>query len=211
MMYNPNINPILGDPALCSTVSFAQTRESLLDTEEYMHFIYSVENQFRKSRFYKDYKCSIMSKGLNFDQEMRAINSDMATIELHHHLSELKDAAIVITEYFLNTVGKCTTFDVIGKLIEAHRMNIMGVVMLTETNHQLYSNDPSAHIGINQVYGNFWAFLDAYGKYFTLDIAYKWLLQFKQDEQYAGSTHWPMIARARQQLLDWHNSGYIQY
>ena len=211
MQYNPMLNPIIGDPSQPITIQLAQTRETLMDTETYIHFIYSVENQFRKSRFYKDYKCSIMSKGLNFDQEMRGINSDMATIELHHHLPTLKDAAIVLTESLINTIGKATTFDVIKLLEEAHRNNIMGVIMLTETNHQLYENNAGAFLSITQLHGQPFKFLEMYGKYFTLDIAFKWLLQFKQEEQYNYKTVWPMIARAREELLDWSNSGYIQY
>ena len=52
---------------------------------------------------------------------------------------------------------------------------------------------------------------DKYGKYITLDIGFKWLYIFKQYEQHNGKTYWPNIARAREQLLNWSNSGMIQY
>ena len=210
-MIDINLNPIIGDPSLSTTVQFYQTRETLMDTEEYMKFIYSVENQFRRSRFYRDYKCSIMQKGIDFDQEMKGITSEMASIELHHHLPTLKDAAIAITEYIVNSIGKVCTFDVIQALEDAHRQNMMGIIMLSSTNHQLYESDPTAFISISQLYGNPFAFLDKYGKGFTLDISFKWLLQFKQEEQYGNKTCWSNIAKARKQFLDWSNSGYIQF
>lgn len=210
-MIDINLNPIIGDPSLFTTVQFYQTRETLMDTEEYMKFIYSVENQFRRSRFYRDYKCSIMQKGIDFDQEMKGITSEMASIELHHHLPTLKDAAIAITEYIVNSTGKVCTFDVIQALEDAHRQNMMGIIMLSSTNHQLYESDPTAFISISQLYGNPFAFLDKYGKGFTLDISFKWLLQFKQEEQYGNKTCWANIAKARKQFLDWSNSGYIQF
>ena len=210
-MIDINLNPIIGDPSLFTTVQFYQTRETLMDTEEYMKFIYSVENQFRRSRFYRDYKCSIMQKGIDFDQEMKGITSEMASIELHHHLPTLKDAAIAITEYIVNSIGKVCTFDVIQALEDAHRQNMMGIIMLSSTNHQLYESDPTAFISISQLYGNPFAFLDKYGKGFTLDISFKWLLQFKQEEQYGNKTCWSNIAKARKQFLDWSNSGYIQF
>lgn len=204
-------NPIIGDPSQYLTIQFYQTRDTLMDSEEYSRFIYSVENQFRRSRFYRDYKCFVMCRGLDHDQLMKNITSEMADIELHHHLPTLKDAAIAITEYYLNEFGKVCTFDVIQGLEDAHRNNIMGVIMLSSTNHQNYHNDASAFFSIGQLYGDPFKFLDKYGKYFSLDIAYKWLLQFKQEEQHNGYSNWPTIARAREQLLDWSNSGYIQY
>lgn len=210
MEYNASINPIIGDPAHDITIQFRQTRETLLDTEEYMRFIYSVENQFRRSRFYKDYKSNVMGRGLNFDQQMRAINGDMADMELHHHLPTLKDATITITEKHIITEGSVCTFDVINDLIEAHRKNIMGIVMMTTTNHQLYEVG-GGFISLNACYGNPFEFISEYGKYTTLDIAFRWLLMFKQNEQYGGQNFWPMIARAREQLMDWSSKGYIRY
>lgn len=210
MIYNQT-NAVIGDPSQINHIQFYQTMETLMDPDEYIRFIYSVENQFKRSRFYRDYKHYIYNQGLDFDQSMRGISSDMADIELHHHLPTLKDAAIVITESFLQTTGQVCTFDVINGLIEAHRENMMGVIMLSSTNHQKQRTDPTVFISITQLRGYPFKFLDKYGKHFTIDIAYKWLLQFRQEEQYENKTVWNSIAKARQQLLDWSKSGYINY
>lgn len=204
-------NPIIGDPSMMNCIYFKQTPETMMDPDEYGHFIYNIESTFRKLRFYKDYKCAIMQAGINYDQQMKGITSDMASIEMHHHLPTLKDAVTVISEYYLRTVGQVNTCMVLRDLVQAHRSNIMGVIMLSVTNHQVYHNDPSVFISIDQLYGNPFKFLEMYGPYFTLDIAYKWLLQFKQEEQYNRTTQWANIAKARDQLLDWSKSGTITY
>lgn len=212
MMDMYNINPILGDPSSFETIQFYQTRETLMDTEEYSKFIYAVENGFRRSRFYKDYKSHIMNLGLTFDSQMKNITDEMVSLDLHHMLPELKDAAIAISEYFLYTKGRVCTFEVIKELEECHRNNMMSVVMLNPSLHQQYhASSGTVFISLDQCYGNFSAFIDKYGKYITLDIGFKWLYIFKQYEQHNGKTYWPNIARAREQLLNWSNSGMIQY
>ena len=202
-------NPVIGDPSQFNHIQFYQTAETLMDPDEYTKFIYSIENQFKRSRFYRDYKSYIYNQDLGYDQFMRNINSGMADIELHHHLPTLKDATIVICEYYLQTLGKVCTFDAIKSLEEAHRQNMMGVVMLTTTNHQKQRIDPTVFISISQLRGYPFKFLDVYGKHFTAEIAYKWLLQFRQEEQYGNKSMWSSIARARDQIINWSNSGYI--
>lgn len=209
-MLNINLNPIIYSPDQIVQIGLYQTKETLMDTELYAHFIYNIENQFRRSRFYRDYKANIYNKGIDFDQQMRNITSEMTDCELHHHIPTLKDAAICITEYFTHTVGQVCTFDVIKLLEDCHRNNLMGVIILSTTNHQTFHADPSAFISISQLYGNPFAFIDKYGRYATLDIAYRWLLQFKQEDQNDRQTYWPMLAKAREEILNWSQSGYFQ-
>ena len=201
---NMDINPIIGDPNNYMTIRFAQTRETLLDTELYSHFIYSIENQFRRSRFYKDYKCNIMNKGIEYDQLMRGITSEMADLELHHNLPTLNMGAIMICEHILNTKGQVTTFDVIKELEEAHRQNMFSVIILSETMHQAYhASEGSAFISLGQCYGNALSFLEKYRDGLTLDISFKWLLHLKLEEQFGMKTTWLNCPRQRDIILDW--------
>ena len=197
----PVENPMVGDDA--NFVLFRQTQETTIDADEYSHFIYNIESQFRKLRFYKDYKASLYNYGLDYDQQMKGINSNMASIEMHHHLPTLKEAAIIISEKNIRTKGYVNSFDVIAELVEAHRRNIMGVIMMSITNHQLYHDNPNAFIPIGQLFGYPLIFLQEYYPYFTMDIAYRWLLQFKMNEQYSGQVNWPNFAVARQQLMNY--------
>ena len=196
-------NPSLFDAAQGTAIFFAQTRDTLIDTDIYSRFVYSCENNFRRSRFYKSYKCNIMNMGLNRDQNMASITSDMTDLELHHNFPTLKQATIMITEHMLNTKGCVTTFEVVNELKEVHRKNWMAVIILSETQHQVYHSDPSNFISLTQCYGNPFAFIDYYLDGMTLDISFKLLLQLKLEEQYGNKSYSANMIKAREQILSW--------
>lgn len=201
-MISANSNPALYDPASDYCITFAATRSTLIDTDVYSRFIYSCENNFRRSAFYKNYKASLMCKGFNMDQNMPGITNEMADIELHHHFPTLKQAAIMITEHILNINGCVTTFDVVKKLEEAHRNNWFSVIFLSKTSHEAHHADPSDFISLKQCVGDGWKFIDEYIDGMTLDISFKMLLQLKLEEQY-GESFSPNLVKAREQIQDW--------
>ena len=203
-------NPVIADPSQVNAIFFAQTRESLIDTEIYSRFIYSCENNFRRSRSYKDYKGSIMNRGLNRDMNMANITSDMADLELHHHFPTLKQATIMIAEHMLNTKGCVTTFEVIRALEEAHRNNWMGVIILSKTQHQVFESDPTSFISLAQCYGDPFKFLDNYIDGMTLDISFKMLLHLKLETEYNNKSYSPNMVKAREQILSWQKFNGIQ-
>ena len=96
-MNNLPFNPTIYDPSNEYQISFRQTKESLLDTEVYKRFIYSVDNRFRRSQFWRDYKSNLMNMGMFRDQRHASITSEMATIECHHEFISLMHATIMIT------------------------------------------------------------------------------------------------------------------
>ena len=196
-------NPSIADPSQPTAIFFAQTRDTLIDTDIYSRFVYSCENNFRRSRFYKDYKCNIMNLGLNRDQNMASITSDMTDLQLHHNFPTLKQATIMIIEHMLNTKGCVTTFEVVHELKEVHRKNWMAVIILSETQHQVYHSDPSNFISLTQCYGNPFAFIDHYIDGMTLDISFKLLLQLKLEEQHNNKSYSPNMIKAREQILSW--------
>lgn len=196
-------NPSIADPSQPTAIFFAQTRDTLIDTDIYSRFVYSCENNFRRSRFYKDYKCNIMNLGLNRDQNMASITSDMTDLQLHHNFPTLKQATIMIIEHMLNTKGCVTTFEVVHELKEVHRKNWMAVIILSETQHQVYHSDPSNFISLTQCYGNPFAFIDHYIDGMTLDISFKLLLQLKLEEQHNNKSYSPNMVKAREQILSW--------
>ena len=201
-MITMQTNQIISSPDQPTSIFLAQTRETLIDTEIYSRFIYSCENNFRRSRFYKAYKCNVMNCIGNRDAMMASINSDMADIELHHHFPELKHAAIMICEHTLNTKGCVTTFEIVKELEEAHRNNMMAVILLSATQHQAYHADPSAFISLAQCYGDPFKFIDKYLDGMTLDIAFKMLLQLKQEEVYNKKSFSANMVKARDQIKD---------
>lgn len=196
-------NPSLFDPSQAGAIYFAQTRDTLIDTDIYSRFVYSCENNFRRSRFYKAYKGNVMNMGLNRDQNMASITSDMTDLELHHNFPTLKQATIMIIEHMLNTKDCVTTFEVVHELKEVHRKNWMAVIILSETQHQVYHSDPSNFISLTQCYGNPFAFIDHYIDGMTLDISFKLLLQLKLEQQYDNKSYSPNMVRVRDQILSW--------
>lgn len=204
MYVNPN--PMIFDPSSPNAIFFAQTRDALIDTEIYSKFVYSCENNFRRSRFYKLYKSNIMNKGLNKDQFMANITSDMADLELHHNFPTLKQATIMIIEHLLNTKGQCTTFEVVRLLEEAHRNNWMGVIILSRTQHMVHESDPTSFISLTQCYGDPFKFIEHYIDGMTLDISFKLLLHLKLEGEYNNKSYSPNMVKAREQILSWRNN-----
>jgi hypothetical protein len=195
-------NPMIDSPDQPDAIYFAQRRDTLLDTDIYSRFVYSCENNFRRLRFYKDYKSFVMGLGLDRDQNMPAITSDMATIEMHHNLPTLKQATIMITEHILNVQGQVTTFEVVQQLEEAHRNHWLDVIMLSKTAHQMHHANPADFISTKQCWGFPEYFIMNYLDGLTMDISFKILLQLKQELQYGGSYN-PMLITARNEILNW--------
>jgi hypothetical protein len=195
-------NPVICNPGQPNAIWLAQTRDTLLDTDIYLKFVYKCTSTFYSLPFYKDYKSSLMRMGLNRDAHQAGINADMADIELHHHFPTLKQATIMLTEHSLNTKGCVTTFEVIDQLVQAHRNNWLSVIMLSKTQHQVHHANPADFISLKQCAGDGFEFISRYLDGITLDIAYNMLLQLKQEEQYGGSFT-PEMVKGRDDILSW--------
>ena len=154
-------------------LTFYQTRDTLADMDRYKAFIYNCTHRFRKSRTYKSYKSYLMSMGLDRCQVIGNIQDGMANIEMHHNFLTIYDITILISQHILNTVGRCTTFDIVALLMQEHRNNNIPIVMLSETVHQLYHDNPDFYIPISMTFGKWWDLLIKYRYGITLDIAYK--------------------------------------
>lgn len=154
-------------------LTFYQTRDTLADMDRYKAFIDNCTHRFRKSRTYKSYKSYLMSMGLDRCQVIGNIQDGMANIEMHHNFLTIYDITILISQHILNTAGRCTTFDIVALLMQEHRNNNIPIVMLSETVHQLYHDNPDFYIPISMTFGKWWDLLIKYRYGITLDIAYK--------------------------------------
>ena len=165
--------PVMWFPSAENYLPFYQTRESLADMDRYKSFIDNCIRRFRKSRTYKSYKSYLMSMGMDRCQVNGNIQDGMANIEMHHNFLTIYDITILISQHLLNTVGICTTFDIISLLAQEHRNNNIPIVMLSETAHQLYHDNPDFYIPISMTFGKWWDLLIKYRYGITMDIAYK--------------------------------------
>ena len=166
-------NPVLYFPSADAPLLFYQTRDTLADVDVYKTFIDNCIHRFRKSRTYKSYKAYLMSMGMNRCQINGNIEDGMADIEMHHNFLTIYDITILISQHVLNTVGMCTTFDIISLLGQEHRENNIPIVMLSETAHQLYHANEDMYIPISMTFGKWWVLLTKYRYGITLDIANK--------------------------------------
>ena len=175
-MYN-DINPTLHSPNAAYEISFAQTKESLVDVEVFRAFMTCAINRFRRSRTYTNYKAHLMGMGMNRCQVHSNIHSDeeqeMATIEMHHNILTIFDVALVIVGHMLNVRGAITTFDLTELLRMEHINHRVCTVMLSKTAHQLVHSDEDFVIPPSMCFGDWIGFLKLYHTGITPALAYK--------------------------------------
>jgi hypothetical protein len=79
----------------------------------------------------------------------------------------------LIASHVINTVGVISTFDLIQLLIQEHWNNRVGVTFLSETAHQIYTNDPNGYIPPEMTFGAWWELLSNYKYGITYELANK--------------------------------------
>ena len=199
---NETLNPTLISPNQEFSISFYQTKETLQDPEIYRNFLKNAIGTFRRSATYTHYKAYLCNLGLDRCQMMGNINSEMATIEMHHNMLTIYDIAIIISEHILNTYGKISTFDLVELLGQEHKNNRIQIVMLSLTAHQLYHNDDDFFIHPSMCIGDWTKFLELYQYGITQDIAFKILFYLKKAIELGGSDDNGLL-NVRDRIIDW--------
>lgn len=169
-------NPTISSPNSEYSITFKQTKESLLEIDTYKKFIQNAVSQFRHSRFYKQYKSYLIDLGLNRCQYFPNITTDVLGangIEMHHNFLTIYDITLMICEHVINTEGYITSFDLIHLLKQEHSENRIPIVMLSKTVHQMYHNNEEFVIPANQCFGFWMELLIKYNRGITINIANK--------------------------------------
>jgi hypothetical protein len=194
-------NPVLTSPNTPFALEFYHTRDSL-DADNYKNFLKNAIFRFRHSVMYTHYKGSLMALGLDHCQIHKNINSEVATIEMHHNMITIFDIALILSEYMLKTYGRVSTFDLVQLMKDEHAANRIQLVMLSLTPHQLYHNEPEFFIHPDQCFGKWWEFLEIYHIGITQDIAFKILFYLKQAIEEGGSNDYDLL-ELREKIKDW--------
>lgn len=167
-------NPTLRSPYASNDLPFYQTKESLMDVDNFRNFLKNAESRFRASKEYKAYKSYLIeSLGIDRCQIFGNITSEDADIELHHNVIGLFDICLLITLHVVNTVGIISTFDLIELLIREHYNNRVGITFLSKTAHQIYTHDTDSYIPPEMTFGKWWELLSIYRYGITYDLANK--------------------------------------
>lgn len=200
--------PELYSPSSPFVLQYYQTKDSLMDVEVYKRFLENAISSFRKSRTYRHYKAYLMDLGLDRCQFHSALKSSenkeekMVDLEMHHAILTIFDIALIITEHVLNTTGYITTFDLIHILKWVHKNNMVGVVMLSKTAHQLYHNTNEFFIHPSMVFGKWWEFLFEFKYGITVDIANK-LIWYLNTAIEKGQSDDGGLLDLREHIKDW--------
>ena len=201
-VYNEGFNPMLLSNKSTYGIEFYSTRESLSDVEDYRAFIKNCEKRVRNSVTYSHYKGFLMGLGLDHCQVHGYINSEMATIEMHHNILNLFDICFMVTEHLLNTVGYVTTFDVVQIVKDEHKLNEVAVTMLSKTPHQLYHADEGLSLHPDMCVGNWPAFIEKFSRCLNQDIAFKLLYYIKKALEIGASDDSGLL-QLKDKIEDW--------
>ena len=199
----PGSNPFISCSDNPKILQFKQTKESLLNVDEYRAFLSNAISNFRKTRTYRNYKSFLMSLGLDRCQVHGNINSEMATIEMHHNMLTIFDIAYIITSHITNTNDDgISTFDLVYLLKKVHKEHKVQLVMLSLTPHQLYHNTDQLSIPPEMCFGDWYSFLQEYRYGISKDIAYKILFYLKEFQQNDFGPNYDIL-KIRQDIVDW--------
>ena len=201
---NVNNNPMLTSPNSPYAIGFYQTKDSLMDIDEYRKFLKNCESRFRHSLTYKNYKGFLIAQGLDRCQVHGFIHADMdgVEIEMHHAILTLYDICLLISEHLLNTVGYVSSFDVVQALKEEHKANNIAIVMLSKTPHQVYHANADFFIHPSMCFGNWPRLIEKYNMGLTQDVAFKLLYYLKRAIE-EGKTNDNGLLELRDNIKKW--------
>lgn len=167
-----NGNPIIQSDENMFPESFYFSK--FYDDRAYSKFIKSIERMIRSSREYKRYIELLRGNisALNFDNILSNITNADTELEFHHYpftLYELVD--MVCVEKFLKK-EKFNTFSVSKEVMELHYKNMVGLVPLTKTNHELAHNG-NLFFSSKQVFGDYKKLVERFGDTVSSEIKEK--------------------------------------
>lgn len=211
---NSDNNPCISSPNSPYAIFFYQNRETLFgDADLYKHFIDNAINQFRVSRFYTEYKSYLYRIGLDRCQMLGNITVEMVGpkgLEMHHNGITIFDIAIMITNHILNVKGKVCTYDIVHLLKDAHRNNMVPLVMLCKTMHQVNHNEEEFFVPASMCFGKWTDLIYKYFDGMTFSIAkklYYWIsisLEHKNDDKLNET-----LIKLREEIMNWSDkNGY---
>jgi hypothetical protein len=157
-----------GIPSVKSESSpFAETLyfTKFYEEKAYKKFIRNIERLIRSSKEYKSYIELLRTnlKALNFDNILSYITTTDAEIEFHHYPYSLYDLVDVVCIHKFLQKEKFTSFAVAKEVMKLHFENIVGLVPLSVTNHELAHNG-DLFISSKQIFGEYSKIAERYPK-----------------------------------------------
>jgi len=146
------------------------------DDKEFIKYVKFIERKVRGSLEYKEYldflhetidmnRCSYFG---NVTREIRHVK-----IEIHHHPLTLFDIVTILTKHrLIGCEEPFTVYDICNDVMECHYKNLVGLIPLSETVHELVHNQQIL-IPTDKVFGNWEEFVEMYKGVFTKELLEK--------------------------------------
>lgn len=133
-------------------------------------FIKNIESLVRSSREYKNYIEQLRTNfsHLNQDAVMGNISTLDTDLEFHHYPFTLYDICEIVVMKGAADQKYESSFSAAKKIMDLHYKNIIGLVPLTKTNHEL-AHDGKIFLSTKQIFGNWEEFYNQYLKYISVE------------------------------------------
>lgn len=148
--------------------------EDIYSDTRVKRFIKSVEHMVRKSDEYTEYLAYLHSSSdyFNRDNFLSNIDDNVASIELHHYPFTLYEISEIVLNKNILDNKKVTTFDVAKEVMDLHSKNLVGLIPLSKTVHEL-AHTGSLNIHKEQIFGDYNTFIDVYKKAISNEAIHK--------------------------------------
>lgn len=180
LVENENDNNVLGSFYFGSSDSSAAKK-----------FIKNIEGLVRRSNEYSRYLAILTyDKKLTNDVIFGNIDVEDATTEFHHYPFTLYDITEILLNYHIKNKIKVTSLILAEKVMKLHYDNIIGLVKLSKTAHEL-THAGSLFIPMKSVYGDVNKFVETYREYMFPDQieTYNKLIEINDNESYDNNLY----------------------
>ena len=145
-----------------------------------------IERVIRSSMEYRDYIAYLKQHvGLDhcifFQNVTNSGAKKRITIELHHEPFTLYDYVNVVLQKFIDTGMEIDDLMIADEVLELHYANLVGLVPVSKTAHQMIHNSDKLLVPLNMCYGEYSKFLEDYEPYITDDMGIYYKLEKKVD------------------------------
>lgn len=158
--------------------------EDFYEPAKVKSFIKSCEKKIRNSDAYSNYIGNLRNeKGLHFCAIKGNITDEDASIEFHHYPFSLYDICYLELMRMGEQGEKITTFKLASNVIDLHANNLISLVPLCITEHQLV-HDGVKFVPLTSCIGKINEFIDKYYDYLLDDHIEKYNKLVKYTEEY---------------------------
>lgn len=129
-------------------------------------FIKRIEKLVRSSNEYRDYiaflkeECDLSRCAFLSNVDLR--QNKHFKIEFHHEPFTLYDICSIVVSKFINSGERVNSLLIADEVMELHYENLVGLIPLNSSFHEIYHNSDKLIIPLNCVYGNYVELLNKY-------------------------------------------------